>query len=66
VILQSFETAQAVKTIETIIRWGFPDGLIKVVMSNDCAFFSIIEQAGEGLDMLREFSPSDDYIQMAL
>jgi hypothetical protein len=54
------------KTNETIIRWGFPDGLIKVVMSNDCAFFSIIEQAGEGLDMLREFSPSDDDIQMAL
>jgi len=35
-------------------------------MSNDCAFFSIIEQIGEGLDMLREFSRSDGDIQMAL
>jgi hypothetical protein len=59
VLLQFFETAQAVKTIKTIIRWGFPDGLITDAISNDCAFFSIIEQIGEGLDMLREFSRSD-------
>jgi len=47
------------------MRQAFP-GALTGDMSNDCAFFSIIEQAGEGLDMLREFSLSEDYIQMSL
>jgi hypothetical protein len=35
-------------------------------MSNERAFLSIIEQAGEGLEMLRDLSLSDDHVGRAL
>lgn len=47
------------KAIEVIIGWTLPPALVKK-MSNDRAFMSIIEEAGEGLEMLGDLSLRDN------
>jgi hypothetical protein len=51
-----------VKAIEVVIRWTLPPALVREEMSNDRAFLSIIEEAGESLEMLGILSSSDDDI----
>jgi hypothetical protein len=43
-----------------IIGWTLPHAFIRKEMSNDRAFLSIIEEAGESLEMLEVLSLSDD------
>jgi hypothetical protein len=47
------------KAIEVIIGWTLPPALVRKEMSNDRAFLSIIEEAGESLEMLGVLSSSD-------
>jgi hypothetical protein len=48
------------KAIVIIIGWTLPPALVREKMSNDHAFLSIIEGAGESLEMLGILSSSDD------
>jgi hypothetical protein len=52
--------------MKAIIGWTLPHALVRRKMSNDRAFLSIIEAAGEGLEMLGVLSSSDDDIGMSL
>jgi hypothetical protein len=54
------ETGSAMKAIVVIIGWTLPPALVREEMSNDRAFLSIIEEAGESLEMLGILSSSDD------
>jgi hypothetical protein len=48
------------KAIVVIIGWTLRPALVREEMSNDRAFLSIIEGAGESLEMLGILSSSDD------
>jgi hypothetical protein len=61
-----FETRSAVRAIGLIMRTIPPPPPINTDMSNERTFLSIIEQAGEGLEMLRVLSLSDDHAGRAL
>jgi hypothetical protein len=55
-----------VKAIEVTIGQTLPPALFTKEMSNDRAFLSIMEAAGESLEMLGFLSSSDDDIGMSL
>jgi hypothetical protein len=55
------------KAIELIkIGLALPRTMVSSDGSNERALLSIIEQAGEGLDMLKVLSSSEDHVCMSL